>query len=414
MKMEDVEIKQALFKNENKMKGEKCTICKSKYGKFINAFLTWEIVLLIVHILIYLVIIYKFLKDGKLTSGNNMLFRSYYSAGHFTQGFLFVLLLVPFHFKKRIVKYLINTSSVQMCNNGESEIKESFDDIEKHKINNYIQDGDKEEEEEEEEKKKKSSEDIKMMISKGNNTTDKNMDDELTAINSDLNELEKEKYLNDMNIGMNNENKIEANDENIINSLSESFINKLVFSSNTPNHKKKEIHYFFLCAKLFSLNRMNFLFVIKYVSTFILMFAYSLYNIIKRKLRYKYFYYSSYYMNSFDFAAGLLAGGIFVLLYGIIFFCIKLYNNTIKNKNKNFHFYDNYPFINDVKCICDENIKLNIRNNPYLKNIAINYFNSYYNYKNLLFIGQMFLVIICIFSFIFSITSIYAFELNRQ
>ncbi|CRG97244.1 conserved Plasmodium membrane protein, unknown function [Plasmodium gallinaceum] len=410
--MEDLEIKQALFKKENEQNNEKCEFCKTRYRKFINKFLSWEIVLLLTHILVFLIIIYKLIMDKKLRSSNNKLFRSFNSIGHFTQGFLFVVLLVPFKFTKKITKFLINTSEKKDIQ--ENVMRRNVDIENSNKSINIT---------EEKEIKFDSNEEANS-ITNNENLIDKNKDDELTEYLSDENKLEKkisleenstqEKkkrvYFNEnisVKEGYINNDKINKNTEN---SVCDSFVNKLVFCDNVPNYKKKEIEYFFLCAKLFSSNKSYILFVIKYVTSFILMFAYPLYNLIKRKILYKYFYFSSYYINLYDFASGLSVGSSLVLIYGLTKFFISYFVKS--KKGETFKFYDNYAFVNDINCLCDENIKINVKNNPYLKNITMNYFNSYHNYKNLLFAGLIILSIICIFSFGFSFISLNTYKLS--
>ncbi|CRG99092.1 conserved Plasmodium membrane protein, unknown function [Plasmodium relictum] len=413
--MEDLEIKQALFKKENEKNSERCAFCKTRYRKFINTFMTWEVVLLLTHILVFLIIFYKLIMDKKLSSVNNRFIRSITNVGHFTQGFLFVLLLVPFKFTKKITKFLINT-----CNQKdiqENDIEENANDNEnENKLSNS---------KEKEKKIKFDSNEDANMIMNNESSIDKNTDEGLTEYLSDENEIKKKESLQEKSvqekkkrvyfneaISVKESDNIYEKNKNTGNSVCESFTNKLVFCGNTSNHKKKEIQYFFLCAKLFSTNKNYVMFVIKYVTSFILMFAYPLYNLIKRKILYKYFYFSSYYINLFDFASGLSAGSSLVLIYGLTKFFISYYAN--RKKGEDFQFYGNYAFINDINCLCDENIKINIQNNPYLKNIAINYFNSYYNYKNLLFGGLIILLVICIFSFGFSFISLNAYKLIIQ
>ncbi|SCN44988.1 conserved Plasmodium membrane protein, unknown function [Plasmodium malariae] len=416
-----------LFKKKNNTGGrnrERCSLCKTGYQKFINTFITWEVVLLLTHVLIFLIIIYKYTKDSKLDSKKKNLFRSYESTGHFIQGFTFVLLLVPFQFTKIITIWLINCSIQKDMH--EQEIQRYYDDIEGNKRDKNIEERDKD-------MYITSHELGKQSIGNGGRSCIdvNNMEDSCIENSSNTNNSETEKKVKCTNcneIGGNNNNNHNnySNNKNnprthqivntikgqtVQNSASELFVRRIVFPVNTPKYKKKEIQYFFLCAKLYSLKRCNFLFVIKYVCSFILMFAYPLYNLIKRKLIYKYFYYSSYFMNAFDFASGMLTGAFLVLIYGLILFLVSFYKNR---KNEKFYFYDNYAFINDVNCLCDEHIRINIKNNPYLKNMVINYFNIYYNYKILLFMGILMLTTICVFSFIFSFTSLAAYELHSR
>ncbi|SBT76063.1 conserved Plasmodium protein, unknown function [Plasmodium ovale] len=443
--MEDHDVKQALFRREHNRKGRiNCGICKRGYRKFMNAFLTWEIVLLLVHALVFMIIIYKYIKDKKLSIVDKNMFRSFKSTGHFAQGLLFVLLLVPFHFTEKITKLLIDHSKKRNTREYKKKGKYSDDvdeasyaddaddgditgetmdvednvqgDIEEHTMSIHL------EEQEDVMPINSHEQGKKLTVSTEHSNINNmgNMEDQITLNSSHTNKSETEEEKQKALYNEISTNKADVKGPIMTrrknkrgkNCISELFVNKLIFPVNTPKYKREEIENFFLCAKLFSLKNRSFLFVLKYVFCFILMFAYPLYNLIKRKLLYNYFYYSSYYINALDFGFGILTGTVLVFIYGLVMFLIRFF--YINRRNENFYFYDNYAFINDIKCICDERIWINIKNNPHLKNIAINYFNSYYNYKNLLFVGLLLLLIICLFSFFFTFSSLSAYEMNRR
>ncbi|GAW79932.1 hypothetical protein, conserved [Plasmodium gonderi] len=439
--MEDDDVIETLFKRDSESrKRDRCTICKSDYRKAINTFMNWEIVLLLTNLLVFLIIIYKYLRDKKLDTTHKKLFRSYESAGHFMQGLTFVIMTVPFKFTKKIIKFIFNC--VMKNDSYMNEAKQIYEnvggihDIEANKINNYLSN----EEDGEIGIKSKGIERNSAVNTTQDNIHENNIEREIAnghCLNPYKHETWGEGNGNEhlVEIGANRNNtccngsgnthKNSSGERSNMNrrrkggngsregfcgiedngniSLYESFVNSLGFPANIPKHTKEKVQYFFLCAKLFSQKKSAYLFVFKYVLTFILMFAYPLYNLIKRMIRYNYFHESSYYMNEFDFASGLLGGVIFVFVYGFFRFFINLYMNR---KNEKFYFYDNYPFLTEVKCLCDKNIRIIINNNPNLKGLAIRYLNSYCNYKTLLLMGLIILSNVRAFSFLFSLTSL--------
>ncbi|KAI4837870.1 hypothetical protein MKS88_003289 [Plasmodium brasilianum] len=332
-----------LFKKKNNTGGrnrERCSLCKTGYQKFINTFITWEVVLLLTHVLIFLIIIYKYTKDSKLDSKKKNLFRSYESTGHFIQGFTFVLLLVPFQFTKIITIWLINCSIQKDMH--EQEIQRYYDDIEGNKRDKNIEERDKD-------MYITSHELGKQSIGNGGRSCIdvNNMEDSCIENSSNTNNSETEKKVKCTNC-----NEIGGNNNNNHNN----------YSNNKNNPRTHQIV-----------------------------------NTIKGQ--------------TVQNSASMLTGAFLVLIYGLILFLVSFYKNR---KNEKFYFYDNYAFINDVNCLCDEHIRINIKNNPYLKNMVINYFNIYYNYKILLFMGILMLTTICVFSFIFSFTSLAAYELHSR
>ncbi|KEG01216.1 conserved Plasmodium protein, unknown function [Plasmodium vinckei vinckei] len=397
--MNDHEVKSPLLDGKNMLENKKnCKICNAGYRRFINNYIKWELVLLCVNILLCLILIFKYARDKQLDRIPKTVFRSKKSIGHFTQGLMFVLLLVPFKFTQQITKFLVDASgNKNICkndkiekNNNEPDTKEiniesTEDDI--TKVNSHISDE---------------------IVVKIDNIDIKD------GVEENLDNKNPEHILN--------ENKKEPIDEkkdlyDIINSTnnkkenyseSELLLKNLIFSYNTPKYKKNEIYFFFLCAKLFSRNKYNIIFLLKYIGCFLLMSSYPLYNLIKRRINYNFFYYSSYYMNAFDFASGVLLGTLLVLIYGIINYLIGvMYTNR---KNDRYCFWDNYHFLNDITCICDETIQNTIKNDLRLKKITEAYFNVYYNYKTLLFMGILILSVVSVFSFFFTLSSILAYQ----
>ncbi|ANQ07047.1 Uncharacterized protein PCOAH_00014710 [Plasmodium coatneyi] len=448
--MEEDDTEQTLFRRTpNQRSRDGCRMCQDKYRKFINTCLAWELVLLVVHILIFLILIFKWVKDRKLDDENKKLFRTFESGGHFFQGVLFVLLIVPFRFNKRIIKWIYNFSmknETHMDECRQQPYQRPYADIEENKRGNYSSNEEDGDEGVSEKGSKRNS---------GMNTTlgsfsDNNIDHGVVsgrAVNnqavvehfSDASEIGTGKrdgngqfihigYTNSARggNGMDHQNgnagKTTSGERVTMNRrkkgsncssgslhrgntnrkipLCESFMNSLVFPVNTPKHTREKIRYFFLCAKLYAKKKISFLFLLKYACSFILMFAYPLYNLVKRKFFREIFYKSSYYMNGFDFAAGLLTGFLFVLVYGVVKFFASFYMNR---KNEKFYFFDNYPFLGEVKCLCDENVRIITHNNPHLKDMAIEYLNAYAIYKTFLLKGILiqFLLCICAFAFTF-------------
>ncbi|SCL99185.1 conserved Plasmodium protein, unknown function [Plasmodium chabaudi chabaudi] len=397
--MGDHEVVLPLLDDKNKMQNKKnCKICNAGYRRFINNYVKWELVLLCVNILLCMILIFKYVKDKQLDRIPKTVFRTQKSIGHFTQGVIFVLLLVPFKFTQQIIKFLVNVS-------GNKDICK-YDKIEKNDNGTNTKKNDIE----------KSEDDI----TKANSQKSEEV---VVKIDNMHNENNVEDNLDNQNPkDILNENKKEPIDEkkdlcDIINSTdnkkenyseSELLLKNLIFSYNTPKYKKNDIYFFFLCAKLFSTNKYNIIFILRYISCFLLMVSYPLYNLIKRRINYNFFYYSSYYMNAFDFASGVLLGTLLVLIYGIINYLIGvMYTNR---KNDKYCFWDNYHFLNDITCICDETIQDNIKNDLRLKKIAETYFNIYYNYKTLLFMGIIILSVVSAFSFFFTLSSILAYQ----
>ncbi|CXI08599.1 conserved Plasmodium protein, unknown function [Plasmodium berghei] len=395
--MDDRDIASTLLNDKSSPTNTDCKICNVGYRKYINNYIKWELVLLLVNILVSLIVIFKYVKDKQLDHIPKTLFRTKKSIGHFTQGITFVVLLVPFKFTQQITKFLVDKLENKNIyknnkiekNNDETDRKEI--DIEKPKG----------------EITKVYSHKFEFMIKINNTQVENRVGDNLGN-------------QNDENIL--SENKVEfiktkKNLYDIINSTdntkekcseSELLLKSLIFSYNTPKYKKNEIYFFFLCGKLLLIKKYNMIFILKYISCFLLMISYPLYNLIKRKINYHFFYYSSYYINAFDFACGVLSGTLFVLIYGIINYLIDvMYTNR---KNDKYCFWDNYYFLNDITCICDENIQNNIKHDLYLKKIAETYFNVYYNYKSLLFMGILILSAVTTFSFFFTLSSILAYQ----
>ncbi|CAD2112018.1 conserved Plasmodium protein, unknown function [Plasmodium vinckei] len=397
--MSDHEVASPLLGDKNNLKNtKKCKICNAGYRRFINNYVKWELVLLCVNILLCLVLIFKYAKDKQLDRIPKTVFRTKNSIGHFTQGIIFVLLLVPFKFTQQITEFLVNASrNKNICKNDKIEKNDSEADTKEIGI--------KKPEDDITEANSQKSEEIVVKID--NMHIEDRVEDNLDNQNAEniLNENKKEpidekKDLYD--IINSTDNKKENYSE------SELLLKNLIFSYNTPKYKKNEIYFFFLCAKLFSTNKYNIIFMIKYISCFLLMASYPLYNLIKRRINYNFFYYSSYYMNAFDFASGVLLGTLLVLIYGIINYLIGvMYTNR---KNDKYCFWDNYHFLNDITCICDETIRNNIKNDLCLKRIAEAYFSVYYNYKTLLFMGILILSVITAFSFFFTLSSILAYQ----
>ncbi|EUD66255.1 hypothetical protein C922_03450 [Plasmodium inui San Antonio 1] len=497
---EEDDTKQTLFRRKRKQrKRDGCRICRKKYRKCLNTCLTWEVVLLMVHILVFLIIIFKWVKDGKLDQVDKKLFRTYKSGCHFMQGILFVLLIVPFRFNKRVVKWIYNfaikneTPMDDECR--QKPYPNPYGDIEQNKMGDYLSNEEGDDSWVSEKGRKRDSAMHSAFGSfydknrdhrevgggvvsdgaAGNQTVDNQTVDNQTVDNQtvvehfadargmdtsgmdtshmdgsemDTGEMDTgEMETNQMNgqeqfsrvgrtntprggegighqkgnvgkdtsgerLTMNRRRKGSGSSGSLRREhtkrkvpLCESFVNSLVFPVNTPKHTKEKIQYFFLCAKLYTNKRSSFLFFLKYVSSFILMFGYPLYNLVKRKVLHRYFYFTSYYMNAFDFASGLLLGSLFVLVYGVVKFFSSLYMNR---KNSKFYFFDNYPFMGEVKCLCDQNVRIIIHNNPHLKPMAIQYLNSYGIYKSFLLIGLFILFVLCIFSFVFSLNSMSA------
>ncbi|SCO66169.1 conserved Plasmodium membrane protein, unknown function [Plasmodium vivax] len=453
--MEEDDAKQTLFRRKTAQRnGEGCRMCRKKYWKCISTCLTWEAVLLVVHVLVFLIIFYKWVKDGRLDQVNKKLFRTYKSAGHFLQGVLFVLLIVPFRFNKRVIKWIFNFAMKNETPADEGRrdgCQEPYGDIEENKLGNYLSN--------EEEDDAGGSERNSAMNTALSSLDDDNggslpvgnlpvgnlpvgnlpVDDhfaetteldagrrdghpQLSRIGSTTNSTRGGNGMGGHQNGsagkntsgersaMNRRRKGSSCSSDSLSGehtngsipLCESFVNSLVFPINTPKYRREEVQYFFLCAKLFSKKKISFLFFLKYGCSFILMVAYPLYNLVKRKMLHKYFYFTSYYMNAFDFASGLLAGFLFVLVYGVVKFLANLYMNR---KNEKFHFYESYPFLGDVHCLCDENVRIVIHNNPHLKGMAVHYFNSYETYRCFLFIGILILFLVCVCSFAFSLSS---------
>ncbi|KJP85961.1 hypothetical protein AK88_04370 [Plasmodium fragile] len=453
--MEEYDMKQTLFRKKPKQTNrDGCRMCRKKYRKCINTCLTWEVVILVVHILVFLIVIFKLAKDGKLGQIDKPLFRSYKSGGHVLQGVLFVLLIVPFRFNKRLIKWFYNfymkneTHMDDECREGQ-RYQQPYGDIEENKMGNYLSN----EEDEEARVSEKNCTMNTLFGSFGDNHIDQGgVGDQAAnsqAVNNgtvmkhsaDASEMDAEKrdgHTQFSHIGSTNSAKSgngmehqngsggknpsgeclttnrrrkgsncssgSLHHEHTKGKISscEYFINSLIFPLNTPKHTREKIQYFFLCAKLYANNKSSFLFVLKYVCSFILMFGYPLYNLVKRKLLHINFYLTSYYRNAFDFAAGLLVGSLFVFIYGVVKFFANLYMNR---NNDKFYFYDNYPFMGEVKCLCDENVRILIHNNPHLKGIAIQYLNTYGTYKSLLLVGILILFVVSICSFVFTLTS---------
>ncbi|CDU16671.1 conserved Plasmodium protein, unknown function [Plasmodium yoelii] len=403
--MDDRDVTSSFFNDKNKPeKMKNCKICNGGYRKYINNYIKWELVLLIVNILVSLILIFKYGKDKQLDRIPKTVFRTKKSIGHFTQGITFVLLLVPFKFTQHITKFLVDKLENKNIyknnkiekNHNETDTKEidiTEIDIEKPKgkitkVNSY-----------------KSEE---FMIKINNTHIENRVEDNFGNQNDEniLNENKKEfietKKKNLYDIINTTNNKKEKYSE------SELLLKSLIFSYNTPKYKKNDIYFFFLCGKLLSTKRYNIIFILKYISCFLLMIFYPLYNLIKRRINYHFFYYSSYYINAFDFASGVLSGTLFVLIYGIINYLISvMYTNR---KNDKYCFWDNYYFLNDITCICDENIQNNIKHDIHLKKIAETYFNVYYNYKSILFMGILILSAVTAFSFFFTLSSILAYQ----
>ncbi|SCN44986.1 conserved Plasmodium protein, unknown function [Plasmodium malariae] len=381
--MDDREINENLFEMEykNGKYSRRCKECKSGYKKFINTYLTWEVVLLFALFSVFYIIISKYIKDNKIDNETKYLFRSMESAGHFTQGVLFTFLLVPFKFNEQIIKKLFNFSFQNEM--YENKIKGIYEFIDGRNINECLEERER----------------------------DKNImaleEEELSFGNDRRYSTSSSSYSDSSSFNSNyslNEHSIRnwRNDDTEKNSASKWFLRKLIFPVNTPEYKKKQVENFFMCSKLYESKGIRILFLMKYICHFILMFTYPLYNLIKRKIRHENFINSSYFFNLFDFASGMLSGALFTLLYGFIACTIQYYKNKKKENRKEIHFYNNYPFIRNINCLCDENVRINIKNNTKLKSMATNYYKMYYIYKNLLFAGLIILYIISTIAYIFS------------
>lgn len=433
----------------NQRNRDGCQICRNKCRKCINTCLTWEMVLLVVDILVFLIIIFKWLKDGKLDQRKKTLFRTYESGGHFMQGILFVLLIVPFKFNKRIIKWIFNLSmknEMYMEECRQEAYQQLYGDIEQSRMGNYLYNEENENGGVIEEGSGRNYGMNSALGSIDNNNMDQREVNHETVVERVAGAGEMDtgnggRHAQFIRIGYGNSGRggngmdhqegsarkntsgerltmnRRRNGSNCRNDslhrehanrdfpLCESFFRSLVFPINTPKHIRERIRYFFLCAKLYGNMKISFLFVLKYASAYILMFAYPLYNLVKRKLLHPRFHLTSYYMNEFDFASGLLAGSLFVLVYGLVKFFASLCMNR---RSEKFYFFDNYPFLSEVKCLCDENVRIIIHNNPHLKSTAIQYLNAYRIYKIFLLKGIFILFLLCIFSFAFTLTSMNA------
>ncbi|GAB65441.1 hypothetical protein PCYB_061730 [Plasmodium cynomolgi strain B] len=452
--MEEDNAKQTLFSKKHKQRNRfECQFCWSKNRTCANMHLTWEVALLVVHILIFPILIFKLVMDGKLEHKEKTLFRSFESGGHFMQGIVFILLIVPFKFNKMIINWIYNLAMknetcMDECTQHPYHLtyqqlhQQPGDNMEESKKGNSLSN---KEGDDAGVSEKGNERDSSMNTARGS-FDDDNIDQQEVGDRTTKNQVVKNQKVNNKTVnsqavaehfadaskmdtgkrdghaefihigyansdsvgnnidhqngnagkntsgehlttnmqrtGINGRPPCENTDSNI--PLCESFVNSLVFPPNTPNHSREKIQCFFMCAKLYANKKSAFLFFLKYFFTVSLMFTYPLYNLWKRKRRYKNFYCSSYFSNAFDFASGLLMGSFFVLSYGLMNFFDNLYKNRKKEK---FQFFDNYPFLREMKCICDENARLILYNNPHLRKIGIQYLKSYRTYKKFLFKG---------------------------